>query len=201
MIPQRHLSLIANELKAANGRRIPEAVIERDYCLAWFLTGLASHSLRDVLAFKGGTALRRRHSGDYRFSEDLDFTLIKPMDLSTIRKALDEIFASIEGNSGIKMAFDREDKDSHQNSHTFYIRYQGPLPAQSDVKVDIRIREEICFPLRAMPIIRSYKLYEDLPEGPLLNVYDLGEIAVEKLTALTERRATNRAISTIFGIF
>lgn len=187
MIPQRHLSLIANELKAANGRRIPEAVIERDYCLAWFLTGLASHSLRDVLAFKGGTALRRCYFGDYRFSEDLDFTLIKPMDLSTIRKALDEIFASIEGNSGIKMAFDREDKDSHQNSHTFYIRYQGPLPAQSDVKVDIRIREEICFPLRAMPIIRSYKLYEDLPEGPLLNVYDLGEIAVEKLTALTDK--------------
>ena len=77
MIPQRHLSLIANELKAANGRRIPEAVIERDYCLAWFLTGLASHSLRDVLAFKGGTALRRCYFGDYRFSEDLDFTLIQ----------------------------------------------------------------------------------------------------------------------------
>ena len=43
----------------AGGRRIPEAVIERDYVLAWFLTGLAGQPLRDVLAFKGGTALRR----------------------------------------------------------------------------------------------------------------------------------------------
>ena len=53
----------------------PRTVIERDYVLAWFLTGLAGHPLRDVLAFKGGTALRRCWFADYRFSEDLDFTL------------------------------------------------------------------------------------------------------------------------------
>ena len=77
------------------------------------------------------------------------------MDFSEIRKALDEIFAIIEADSGIKMAFDREDKSSHQNSHTFYIRYQGPycLPRVTS-KVDITIKEEICFPLRAMPIMQ-----------------------------------------------
>lgn len=53
MIPQRNISLISNTLQSAGGRRIPEAVIERDYVLAWFLTGLAGHPLRDVLAFKG----------------------------------------------------------------------------------------------------------------------------------------------------
>jgi hypothetical protein len=58
MIPQRNISLISNALLAAGGRRIPEAIIERDYVLAWFLTGLAGHPLRDILAFKGGTALR-----------------------------------------------------------------------------------------------------------------------------------------------
>ena len=62
MIPQRNISLIANILTTDSGRRIPEAVIERDYVLAWFLTGLADHPLRKKLAFKGGTALRR--SGD-----------------------------------------------------------------------------------------------------------------------------------------
>lgn len=59
MIPQRNISLISNSLHAAGGRRIPEAVIERDYVLAWFLNGLANHPLRESLAFKGGTALRR----------------------------------------------------------------------------------------------------------------------------------------------
>ncbi len=187
MIPQRNLSLIANELKAANGRRIPESAIERDYCLAWFLTGFANHPLRDVLAFKGGTALRRCYFGDYRFSEDLDFTIIEPADFAAIRKSLDEIFASVEKDSGIAMAFVREDKSSHQNSYTFYISYQGPLPAPNDVKVDITIKEQICFPLRDVPIIRSYTLYEDLPEGPTLRAYDLREIMVEKLTALTDK--------------
>lgn len=75
MIPQRNISLIANALVAGGGRRIPEALIERDYVLAWFLTGLAGHPLRDVLAFKGGTALRRCWFEGYRFSEDLDFTM------------------------------------------------------------------------------------------------------------------------------
>ena len=45
MIPQRNISLISNTLVSAGGRRIPEAVIERDYVLAWFLTGLAGHPL------------------------------------------------------------------------------------------------------------------------------------------------------------
>ena len=71
MIPQRHLSLLSNRLARAGGRRIPEAVLERDYCLAWFLVALSRSALRDRLVFKGGTALKRCYFGDYRFSEDL----------------------------------------------------------------------------------------------------------------------------------
>ena len=59
MIPQRNLSLLANRLAASGGRRLPEAVLERDYCLGWFLVGLSRAPLRDHLAFKGGTALKR----------------------------------------------------------------------------------------------------------------------------------------------
>lgn len=41
------------------GRRIPKNVLERDYCIAWFLIGLSRSPLRNKLAFKGGTALWR----------------------------------------------------------------------------------------------------------------------------------------------
>src|SRR3546814_8499110 len=78
MIPQRNLSLISNKLAEGGGTRIPEKVIELDYYLAWFLIGLYRSELGKHLAFKGGTALRRCHFGEYRFSEDLDFTLLKP---------------------------------------------------------------------------------------------------------------------------
>jgi predicted nucleotidyltransferase component of viral defense system len=184
MIPQRDISLIANSLQTAGGRRIPEAVIERDYCLAWFLIGLAGHPLRETLAFKGGTALRRCYFAEYRFSEDLDFTLTQAASFETIRTGLYQIFAAIETACGLRMAFDREDRHGHQNNHTFYLRYQGPLPAANDVKVDITINETIGFPLAARPILRAYA---DLPDGPTVRAYSLPEIAVEKMAALSDR--------------
>jgi predicted nucleotidyltransferase component of viral defense system len=190
MIPQRAISLISNGHQSASGRRIPEAVIERDYCLAWFLTGLAGHSLREALAFKGGTALRRCWFTDYRFSEDLDFTLMTPLPFTAIRAGLDEIFASVETSCGLRMAFDHEDRHGHQNSHTFYLSYQGPLPSAGDVKVDITINEVLSFPLVERPILRTYESFADLPDGQTIRVYALEEIIVEKLVALTDRART-----------
>ena len=47
MISQRNLSLLSNRrYKEHGGRRIPEAVLERDYCLAWFLIGLSQSKLK-----------------------------------------------------------------------------------------------------------------------------------------------------------
>jgi predicted nucleotidyltransferase component of viral defense system len=86
MIPQRNLSLLSNRLARAGGRRVVEAVLERDYCLAWFLVGLSRSPLREALVFKGGTALKRCYFGDYRFSEALDFTLAEP--LSSTRSSM-----------------------------------------------------------------------------------------------------------------
>ena len=187
MIPQRNISMISNTLMTAGGRRIPEAAIERDYVLAWFLTGLAGHPLREVLAFKGGTALRRCWFEDYRFSEDLDFTLIRPITFDEILAGFTEIYAAVEAACGLRITFDREDRHGHQNSRTFYLRYQGPLPAANDVKVDITINEVLCFPLRDRPIHRIYDGFDDLPAGPTLNAYAIEEIVVEKLLALSDR--------------
>ena len=94
MIPQRNISLLSNRLAIKGGRRIPEAVLERDYCLAWFLVGLSRSPLRDILVFKGGTALKRCYIGDYRFSEDLDFTLVKATPFEKLLPELKMISAS-----------------------------------------------------------------------------------------------------------
>lgn len=190
MIPQRDLSRIANGLFQPGKRRVPEAVIERDYCLAWFLTALAQHDLREFLAFKGGTALRRCWFENYRFSEDLDFSLIKPIELDAILAGLNEIFVIVATESGIHMEYDRPDRHGHQNTHTFYLKYKGPLPAPSDVKVDITINEVFCFPLAERPILRTFVEFTDLPEGPTVHVYSLPEIFIEKLAALSDKART-----------
>ena len=113
---------------SVGGRRIPEAAIERDYVLAWLLSGLAGHPLRELLAFKGGTALRRCWFADYRFSEDLDFTLTRPISLEEILARLNEIFAAVEAACGLRIAFDREDRHGHQNTYsTCDIKAHCPL--------------------------------------------------------------------------
>ena len=53
-------------------------VVEKDYVLGWVLAGV--HSRRGLTKgriFKGGTCLKKCHFETYRFSEDLDFTVIE----------------------------------------------------------------------------------------------------------------------------
>jgi len=128
MIPQRNLSLLSNRLARKGGRRIPEAVLERDYCLSWFLVGLSRSLLRDTLAFKGGTAIKKCFIPDYRFSEDLDFTLRKHVPLERIQEQFAEAFTYSLQASGVRLTISRIDRHSHENSHSFFMGYEGPLP-------------------------------------------------------------------------
>lgn len=189
MIAQRNLALLSNRLAKSGGRRIPEAVLERDYCLAWFLISLSRTPLRERLAFKGGTALKRCYFGDYRFSEDLDFTLTAEVPFDVIRQELEPVFTDVARSGGVSIRFAHDDKQPHQNSHTFFLSYEGPLPATArpkEVKVDITIKEEIVFQLEPRKVLRAYEEYEDLPEDAAILTYSLREIAAEKVVALLD---------------
>jgi predicted nucleotidyltransferase component of viral defense system len=189
VIPQRNLSLLSNRLAERGGRRIPETVLERDYVLSWLLVGLSRSPLRDRLAFKGGTALKKCYFADYRFSEDLDFTLIQETPWEEIERQFVGVFDETRGASGVNIRLDRLDRHSHEKSHTFYLAYEGPLPRAraKTVKTDITIRERIVLDLEDRPILRGYEEYRDLPEDARLRAYSLSEVAVEKTVALLDR--------------
>lgn len=51
-------------------------VVERDYVLAHALAAISKHDEQGQIVFKGGTALRLCHFEDYRYSADLDFSLV-----------------------------------------------------------------------------------------------------------------------------
>ena len=188
MIPQRNLSVLANRLARKGGRRIPEAVFERDYCLSWFLVGLSGTILRDILAFKGGTAIKKCYIPDYRFSEDLDFTLRNDFSFENIREQLEAAFKHTEKASGIRLNISRIDRHFHENTHTFFMRYEGPLPgaAGKEVKVDITIRERLVFPIEPRPVLKAYEEYSDFPDEAIIGVYTLHEIAAEKIVAICD---------------
>lgn len=188
MIPQSNLSLLSNRLSREGGHRIPEGVLERDYCLSWFLVGLSHSPLKDVLYFKGGTALKKCYFPEYRFSEDLDFTLATELPFPNIQETLNIAFSYTERNSGIKLRFDRYDRRTHENSYTFFLAYEGPLPSVSakDVKVDITRREKIVFEIENRILLQQYDEYEDLPDDAVILVYSLAEIGAEKVIALLD---------------
>jgi predicted nucleotidyltransferase component of viral defense system len=187
VIPQRNISLLSNRLAAGGGRRIREDVLERDYCLGWFLAVLSLSDLKPFLGFKGGTALKRCYFGNYRFSQDLDFTLLGEISFDEILRGLEAVYRGVREGSGIAFAFDRQDRQPHANSYTFYLRYTGPLPAGNDVKVDVTVRERLVFPIEDRAVHRGYDEFTDIPENRLIRVYSLEEIVTEKLVALMDR--------------
>lgn len=70
--------------------KIPEQAVEKDYVQGWVLKGVYTDEiLKDSLVLKGGTALRKTYFPGYRFSEDLDFTGVKPLNLESLRERLD----------------------------------------------------------------------------------------------------------------
>ena len=58
-------------------------IVEKDYVLGWLLAAINQHpSIKGHWIFKGGTCLKKCYFETYRFSEDLDFTLKKPSQIS-----------------------------------------------------------------------------------------------------------------------
>jgi predicted nucleotidyltransferase component of viral defense system len=52
-------------------------VVEKDYVLGWVLWGIGTEPvLAERWIFKGGTCLKKCYIETYRFSEDLDFSVL-----------------------------------------------------------------------------------------------------------------------------
>ena len=161
--------------------------IEKDYVLSWILQGIANHEqISQELVFKGGTVLKKIYFKDYRFSEDLDFTLLNN-DISNdkLLEWFSEVFDYIKEEANIPL--DIITRNEHQDGGiNFYISYIGPLGgsgAQKRVKVDISRSEKLSF----KPVSKTAILeYTDQEDHQLL-CYSLEEVLVEKLRSVMQR--------------
>jgi Nucleotidyl transferase AbiEii toxin, Type IV TA system len=69
-------------LRLASELGLQARVVEKDYVLGWVLAGIArDEELSRAWLFKGGTCLKKCFFETYRFSEDLDFTVVEPAQL------------------------------------------------------------------------------------------------------------------------
>ena len=173
--------------KKATKVGVRDQQIEKDYILSWILWGISNHQeLSKILVFKGGTVLKKVYFKDYRFSEDLDFTLLNnEIPNEQIFYWFKESFEEIkeEANIPLEIIDNNEHEDGGIN---FYINYVGPLGGfgnNKSVKVDISKSEILEFE----PVLKSAIIeYSDLEDHELL-CYPLEELLVEKLRCTMQR--------------
>lgn len=180
--------------------------IEKDYILSWILKGIAQHcQLSKNIVFKGGTVLKKIYFKDYRFSEDLDFTLINnELANEQIFEWFRETFEYIKEEANIPLEIIDNNEptsaitkvDKHEDARlndtvgqggiNFYISYVGPLGGQGNnkrVKIDVSRNEQLVFE----PVMKDVFIgYTDMEEHQLL-CYPLEEVLVEKMRSVMQR--------------
>lgn len=171
----------------------PWEVLERDYLLSWLLAGIGRQpELRDTLVFKDGTALRKCYFGDYRFSEDLDFSGLEGVPLGdemerlvkgvceTAVQLLDE-YAPVE--IICERYTERQPHPGGQEAFSVRARFPWQSRLQTRVMIEVTVDERILWPSEERLVIHEY----GEPLEAEVQVYPLEEIVAEKLRALLQQ--------------
>lgn len=189
MIPKGELVALRGEWS------LTDEVIEKDYVLGWLLAGIvAEPALRDHWVFKGGTALRKCYFETYRFSEDLDFTVLPggPEDPVELQPIFQRVSAWLQDACGLRLVIDessfRRRKNRRGNPTTEgRLAYSGPRqpPNLPKVKLDLTGDELLADAPVERPVSHPYS---DAPTVvPQVRCYAIAELLAEKLRALVER--------------
>ena len=172
--------------------RLRDDVVEKDYVIGWVLWGIGTDpQLSSGWAFKGGTCLKKCYLETYRFSEDLDFTVlpggvIDPGDLAPVLKAtLDRVYAE----SGIDFS-EREPSvrlrpDGSSVEGRIYYRGPRAAPVVASLKLDLTAQEKVVRPTVLREINHQYP--DTLPAPGTVRCYGFEEVFAEKMRAMCQR--------------
>ena len=159
------------------------------------LSGLSRGKFFDEAAFYGGTALRIFYGLD-RFSEDLDFALIKPnpnFDLSKYFSFIEEEIKSY----GLKLIINKKEKGKESNitsaflkgdtmTHILLFFFFYNHQTNNKLLKDIKIKFEVDI---NPPAGANYELkYQLLPSPYQIRLYDLPSLFAGKIHAILCRK-------------
>ena len=175
--------------KIASKDGVRATQIQKDYAISWILWGISQNEfLKGNLVIKGGTCLKKIYFDDYRFSEDIDFTLVNDdIDNDEVMKNFDSLFEEVFNASRIVLGVEDNSFDIHKNSGSFKYKIEFKGPHGSDtIKVDITRGEKILFDIEQRPILNIYSDIEQEDEINI-NTYSLEEVLIEKMISLMGR--------------
>jgi predicted nucleotidyltransferase component of viral defense system len=194
--PWKPLVISKQELLQLRGEwQLDVSVIEKDYVLGWVLAAIAAEpTLAEHWIFKGGTCLRKCYYETYRFSEDLDFTVIDdgPKNPDELTSIFGRVASWLEQESGIELIVDGRSFVQRRNlrgnpTTQGRLAYRGPNPQPTLPKLKLDITSDEA--LVESPVLRS--IVHSYGDSPLptdgVRCYSLTELVAEKTRALAER--------------
>lgn len=171
---------------------IREDIVEKDYVIGWLLWGIGSNPrLSASWAFKGGTCLKKCYLETYRFSEDLDFTVLPggPIVPDEVTPLLQETFGRIYEQVGIdfrvRPVVIRMRPDGKSVEARAYYRGPRGAPGVASIKLDLTEAEQVIRPTVLRQISHPYP--DHLPSPATVRCYSFEELFAEKLRAIGER--------------
>ncbi len=178
MIKPEEINSIARE------KEVPATTVERDYVQNWFLKSLFTNT--DNLIFKGGTSIGKAFIQDYRFSDDLDFTLSSDMTQEETTTLINKAKNDVRDEIGTIFEDAAPFKDV-ASGWKIKIHYASRLISNLRIRLILDITkpdlEVVITPVEYHSIIHDFSDSCDVD----LITYSITEIAAEKLRALCQR--------------
>ena len=193
MVSQKKIQKWAKQFNVAPG------VIDKDWVLGHLLNAFYSFDdNKDLFVFKGGTCLKKCYFENYRFSEDLDFTLLD-RNFIINKDFVNKITKKVSENTGIKFSLVDIKSQIHndiQQGYEIKIKFWGAnhkpnslIPVSERwltyIKLDISFSELILEEPISKKIFHPYSDSSQIIET--VPVYPIPEIISEKLRALIQR--------------
>lgn len=187
-------------LRISEQEGVPPDTIDKNWVLGHFLAELFSNSwAQDNLVFKGGTCLKKCYFENYRFSEDLDFTLTNK-NIQITDRLLQSVCNAITQKIGILFSKVKVDpilwKDT-QVGYKTYIKFWGanhsrnhrpPVSSRwlTEIKIEIVNYEHIVNDPVCLPILTTFSDKAAI-NSVTIPCYTLTEVIAEKFRSLLQR--------------
>jgi predicted nucleotidyltransferase component of viral defense system len=187
-------------LRIAEKEGVPPDTIDKNWVLGHFLAELfRSEWAQKYLIFKGGTCLKKCYFKDYRFSEDLDFTLVNS-DFAVTDKLIKAICEKIVDKVGLLLHPEKVNPILYENQHCGYkalVKFWGanhkrnhqPPPYSrwlTEIKIEIISYEKIVDLPEKREILDNFS--DSLGFSDIqIPCYSISEIISEKFRALLQR--------------
>ena len=172
---------------------VPTSTIERDYAQNWLLKYLCHPNI----ILKGGTGIKKVYQENYRFSNDLDFSLTYPFknkDLFThMNEAVEKTKEEVGINFQISSKLDKTVTGFRGKIYFNIIQNAAGTPLSIKVDITDYDHEIILLPIEKKKVFHSYS--DEL--NAEIEVYSLEEIFAEKIRALIQRTRVRDLYDTV----